>query len=346
MPDTAIKLQISKIRRDGGTQPRVAMNQDTIITYCTDIRDGVILPPVKVVFDGTNYWLVDGFHRVSGAEAACSDEVYAEVIQGTRDDALWMSFAANQEHDHVGLRRTNKDKIQAVQAALQHPKAEGMSNVQMAEYLGVGQTMVRVYRDKAAYEKKVAEQNARVKAARDAEREAKKQQSASSIESKIDTPVDDSASSRGAKIDVTQTTQPAPPRIVTVTRGNQSYTMNTARLVRPATPPPPTATDDEDFDDEPDYDDNGRPISTAAKPLNGVLTRSPAALRPIETQGPSILRFRQIAQAAAQGGQAIDRERDALIAAVEAAKPADVESLKADVAAAIEAFSEWLEVLS
>lgn len=42
-----------------------------------------------------------------------------------------------------GLRRTNADKRRAVDAALRHPNAAKMSNVQIAEHCGVGEALVR-----------------------------------------------------------------------------------------------------------------------------------------------------------------------------------------------------------
>ena len=61
------KLLISQIRRDGGTQPRAAINQDTVNEYREDMKNGDKFPPVIVFYDGEIYWLADGFHRIEAA---------------------------------------------------------------------------------------------------------------------------------------------------------------------------------------------------------------------------------------------------------------------------------------
>jgi DNA-binding transcriptional regulator YhcF (GntR family) len=88
-----------------------------------------------VVFhDGERYWLVDGYHRTAARELLGHKTVLAEIREGTREDALWASVAANQTH---GLRRTNADKHRSVERALLHPRAQRLSNRQIATHCGV-----------------------------------------------------------------------------------------------------------------------------------------------------------------------------------------------------------------
>ena len=42
------KLLISQIRRDGGTQPRAAINHDTVNEYLEDMKNGDKFPAVVV----------------------------------------------------------------------------------------------------------------------------------------------------------------------------------------------------------------------------------------------------------------------------------------------------------
>jgi len=65
---------------------------------------------------GTTYWLADGFHRVTAAIIACIPELSAEIINGTKRDAILYSVGCNANH---GLRRTNADKRKAVMILLQ-----------------------------------------------------------------------------------------------------------------------------------------------------------------------------------------------------------------------------------
>jgi len=98
---------------------------------------------VQVYFDGTDHWLSDGFHRVKAAAEAGQTTIQAEVWEGTRDDAFWMSLAANKDH---GLRRSNDDKARAVKAAL--AAKPRLSDGAIAEHVGVSDRMVAKHRAK------------------------------------------------------------------------------------------------------------------------------------------------------------------------------------------------------
>lgn len=138
-----IRLPISSIRLDGGTQPRAAINAQAVSDYMNDMDSGAEFPPVDVFYDGTNHWLADGFHRINAAEKAGRHEIDCEVHQGTQQDAQWYSFGVNKGN---GLRRSNQDKQRAVKAALQHPGGTGLSDGQIAVHVGVSDQMVRNYR--------------------------------------------------------------------------------------------------------------------------------------------------------------------------------------------------------
>ena len=138
-------ISLDLIRMDGGTQPRQGIDWEVAYEYGDLMADGVKLPPVTVFYDGAEYWLADGFHRVHAAFSQEIAEIQAEVIQGTLEDAQWFSFGANKSH---GLMRSNDDKQSAVQAALRHPKCAGLSNVQIAKHVGVDEKTVRAWRDK------------------------------------------------------------------------------------------------------------------------------------------------------------------------------------------------------
>jgi len=136
-------LQLSKIRLDGNTQPRVELEESLIAEYKEAYLAGVTMPPLEVMFDGASYWLWDGFHRRWGADRAGLDKLPCNVTNGTREDAQWASYGANVTH---GLRRTNPDKQKAVKAALRHPKGPGTSDRDIAEHVGVHFNTVAKFR--------------------------------------------------------------------------------------------------------------------------------------------------------------------------------------------------------
>ena len=114
-----MRLRLKEIRTDGGTQPRASINREAVAEYAEAMQEGAIFPPPTVFYDGADYWLADGFHRVAAAQAAGFDDVSIELRQGSRRDAVLFSVGVNSTH---GLRRTNEDKRRAVMTLLNDPE--------------------------------------------------------------------------------------------------------------------------------------------------------------------------------------------------------------------------------
>lgn len=132
-------LRIDDIRRDGGTQPREKLDHSVIADYADDMERGDTFPPVKVMNDGENYWLYDGFHRINAAEKVGHEEVKVKVKQGTREDAVWASTKVNSHH---GKRRSDETKRQQVRTAILHEKGVECSDNEIAKHCGVSQPFV------------------------------------------------------------------------------------------------------------------------------------------------------------------------------------------------------------
>ncbi len=108
-------LDVDLIRTDGGTQMRVnQLDLLTVTDYAEAMKQGKIFPPVDVFFDGSDYWLADGFQRHAGTKQAELEEINADVHHGTLRDAILFAVGANATH---GLPRTNADKRRAVAEA-------------------------------------------------------------------------------------------------------------------------------------------------------------------------------------------------------------------------------------
>jgi len=137
------KLRISEIRMDGETQPRSQIDTVTVTEYAEAMERGDKFPPVSVIYDGDDYWLYDGFHRVRAAEKRGKFQIRAEVEQGTREDAVWESLASNKKH---GLRRSQADKRRAIKRALKHTYGAEASNSKIAKHIGCSHATVRKYR--------------------------------------------------------------------------------------------------------------------------------------------------------------------------------------------------------
>lgn len=134
-----MKLALSSIRADGGTQSRDALNEETVREYAEAMREGAQFPPIVVFHDGSKRWLADGFHRFMAARKAEIAELDAVVHQGTRRDAVLYSVGANAAH---GLPRTNADKRFAVTMLLQDEEWARWSNQEIARRCCVSPTTV------------------------------------------------------------------------------------------------------------------------------------------------------------------------------------------------------------
>jgi hypothetical protein len=80
---------------------------------------GAVFPPIVVFFDGAEYWLADGFHWIIAAEELGLAEIDTDVREGTQRDAILYAVGANAAH---GLKRTNRDKRNAVTILLKDPE--------------------------------------------------------------------------------------------------------------------------------------------------------------------------------------------------------------------------------
>jgi hypothetical protein len=116
--------------KDGGAQMRAEMQIDTVNDYAADMLGAAIFPPVVVFYDGTDYWLADGFHRVEAKRKIGHETITAEIRAGSARDAILYGVGSNAVH---GLRRTQADKRRAVERLLRDPEWACWSDRKIAE---------------------------------------------------------------------------------------------------------------------------------------------------------------------------------------------------------------------
>ena len=104
------KLNILNIRTDGGTQPRLKLDQDLVKEYAEVMREGVVFPPVEVFHDGSEYWLVDGFHRYFGYKANGLTSIEAIVHTGTLREAQFYAWKANNKTQVLADNKVRRRK--------------------------------------------------------------------------------------------------------------------------------------------------------------------------------------------------------------------------------------------
>jgi regulator of replication initiation timing len=134
-----MKLKISEIKFDPDMQSRVDVSEEVVNDYTEALREGAKFPSIKVLYDGTSYFVYDGWQRCSSHKKAGLTEIEAEVIEGTRRDAILYAVGANFDH---GLRRTNADKRKAVMTLLDDVEWCGWNDVTIAKHCHVSSMTV------------------------------------------------------------------------------------------------------------------------------------------------------------------------------------------------------------
>lgn len=134
-----MELELDKIRIDGGTQPRVEIDQGLVDEYAEAYERGDPMPPIVVFCDGSHVWLGDGFHRYHALRKVKRKKTQVERRQGTLRDAILYSVGVNSSH---GQRRSNADKRKAVLTLLQDEEWGRWSNSAIAKRCEVSHTFV------------------------------------------------------------------------------------------------------------------------------------------------------------------------------------------------------------
>lgn len=150
-------LPLDAIRLDGGTQPRAQLSSAMIDEYAEDLTNGATFPAVIVFYDGSDYWLADGFHRWHAHRKAGRDSILADIHQGDQRKAILHSVGVNADH---GVRRTNADKRRAVLCLLNDGEWSGWANREIARRCKVAESTVRNIRGEI--EGELSAQNAQI----------------------------------------------------------------------------------------------------------------------------------------------------------------------------------------
>jgi ParB-like chromosome segregation protein Spo0J len=97
------------------------------------LADGVTFPPVMVLRIDEQLLLADGFHRWHAHNALEMDSIAAEIIDGSRREALLYSLQANSKH---GLARSQSDFTRAYEIAARNDLVAGDDPDAVAALLG------------------------------------------------------------------------------------------------------------------------------------------------------------------------------------------------------------------
>jgi hypothetical protein len=142
-------LNIGAIVLDPRLQPRVEMNQDLVETYARCMDHGDEFDPVTVFFDGMNYKLTSGWHRLHAHKLLGKASIRARIINGTFTEALWNSIGSNNKN---GARLSIADKRRNVQVVLEHEDFGQLPLTELARQCDVSPAFVKKMRDELGVE--------------------------------------------------------------------------------------------------------------------------------------------------------------------------------------------------
>jgi hypothetical protein len=140
-----MKLKLSQIVIDKGTQTRASIDQKTVTEYADAMKDSAVFPPLEVFSDGINYYLVDGYHRYFAYKGNIVTEVEVNIHKGTLREAQEYALGVNDKH---GLKRTNDDKRNAVMIALNDIEWSLLTNREIGKKCRVSHTFVNAVKEK------------------------------------------------------------------------------------------------------------------------------------------------------------------------------------------------------
>jgi transposase-like protein len=138
--DLSLKpVEVDDIRTDGGTQVREGLNEEWVAELSELYADtGHDIEPIVVMFDGSAFWLVDGFHRLAAAKRAGLTGLAARVREGTLDQATLLACRMNRG----GMRWTSGDKKRAVLLALSTKEGKKWGVRELARHCGISKSHV------------------------------------------------------------------------------------------------------------------------------------------------------------------------------------------------------------
>jgi hypothetical protein len=132
-------MKLTDIKLDGDLQSRVEISDEVVNDYSEALREGAKFPAITVFYDGASYHLADGWQRYFAHKKAGLALIDADIIEGTRRDAILYSVGANSKH---GSRRTNADKRKAVMTLLDDMEWSEWSDSEIARQCHVSSMMV------------------------------------------------------------------------------------------------------------------------------------------------------------------------------------------------------------
>jgi len=141
-------IPIDKIIVDPSISSRIQLSEETIFKYAQSLFNGDQFPPIDLYYNGSDYVLADGTHRLEAYRLENRDTIPAKVYEGGRNEAFVHAAGSNVKH---GLLRNNRDKHHVVENVLKDSTLGVLSDNKIAEICAVSQPFVGKVRKMLTY---------------------------------------------------------------------------------------------------------------------------------------------------------------------------------------------------
>jgi hypothetical protein len=133
---------LTHIVRDPDLRPRGAVDRTIVYKYADALREGATFPPILLLDVEGALLLVDGWIRVEAYQLSGRKQIAAEVLKGTKRDALCHALEFNALHGNF----TRGDMRRAVEIYLQDPEMGQWPDRRIARRLGISPSTVGNHR--------------------------------------------------------------------------------------------------------------------------------------------------------------------------------------------------------
>lgn len=127
-------LPLQEISYSQGTQFRKDGDPKVQEEYSALMQEGVVFPPIEVVFDGQHYYLWDGFTRYFAATEIGAETIDCHITKGSLRDAQILACSANKTN---GQPRSSQTKRHIIEFLLADEVWGKKTQDEIASHVGV-----------------------------------------------------------------------------------------------------------------------------------------------------------------------------------------------------------------
>lgn len=133
------EIDLSLLTADLSLYPRSKLNKNRVVSMAETLSGGTIVAPVSVFWDGSTYWLSDGFIRFEAHKLVNFQTISADIRSGTRRDAILFAIECNAHHGETLARA---ERVTSAKKLLLDPEWGQWSNSHIGKLCGLNHETV------------------------------------------------------------------------------------------------------------------------------------------------------------------------------------------------------------